>query len=119
IDRTLMRQRLANTLFAQLFAGSAREREGVLGWLLRAMGWITLAIAPVLVLLVFELRFLPYHSAPITWTHRALIAIDLLAVLMLWAGAVDPKSDITWLSTIQDRYGSALAAILLLFAVLI
>jgi hypothetical protein len=44
-DRTRVRRRLANTLFAQLFAGSPREREGVLGWLLRLMAWITLAIA--------------------------------------------------------------------------
>src|SRR6516164_4078916 len=31
-----MRQRLANTLFAQIFAGSPRERDGWLGWLLKA-----------------------------------------------------------------------------------
>jgi uncharacterized protein YjbI with pentapeptide repeats len=95
-DRARIRQRLANTLFAQLFAGSRREREGVLGWLLRLMAWITLAIAPVLVLIVFELRFLPYHSALVTWTQRGLIAIDLLAVLTLWAGAVDARRDIAW-----------------------
>src|SRR5436309_2697133 len=41
-DSTRLRQRLANTLFAQLFAGSPREREGVLGWLLRLMAWVTL-----------------------------------------------------------------------------
>src|SRR5689334_14187773 len=46
-ESTQVRQRLANTLFAQLFAGSPREREGALGALLRAMAWITLAIAPV------------------------------------------------------------------------
>src|SRR5690349_8513029 len=53
-----VRQRLANTLFAQIFAGSPRERDGVLGWMLRLMAWITLAIAPVLVLLVFQFKFL-------------------------------------------------------------
>src|SRR5262245_10225552 len=82
-DSTRLRQRLANTLFAQLFAGSPREREGVLGWLLRMMAWVTLAIAPVCVLLVFEIKFLPFHSLPVTWTHRILIAADLVAVLLL------------------------------------
>src|SRR3954447_3568021 len=53
-DRIRIRQRLANTLFAQLFAGSRREREGLLGLLLRLMTWITLAIAPVGVLVIFE-----------------------------------------------------------------
>src|SRR5215831_16415847 len=53
-DNSAMRQRLANTLFAQIFAGSPREREGWLGWLLKLMAWLTLAVAPVLVLLVFH-----------------------------------------------------------------
>jgi hypothetical protein len=43
-DNVRVRQRLANTLFAQIFAGSPRERDGWLGWLLKAMAWITLAI---------------------------------------------------------------------------
>jgi hypothetical protein len=54
-ENALMRQRLANTLFAQIFAGSPREREGWLGWLLRAMAWITLAFAPIYIILAFQL----------------------------------------------------------------
>jgi uncharacterized protein YjbI with pentapeptide repeats len=117
-DRTLMRQRLANTLFAQIFAGSPREREGLLGWLLRLMAWITLAIAPVCVLLVFEFKFLPYHSAIVTWTHRGLILIDLLGVMLLWAGAVRPREDIGWRTPLASRVGGALSVIVLLVALL-
>ena len=109
-DRVRIRQRLGNTLFAQLFAGSSRERQGVLGWLLRGMAWITLAIAPVGVLIVFEIKFLPYHSASVTWTHRGLIAFDLLAVLMLWASAVEPRQDIGWRSLIRYRTMTFVAA---------
>jgi hypothetical protein len=69
-----VRQRLANTLFAQLFAGSPRERLGLLGWLLNIIAWATLTIAPVLVLFTFELRFLPFHSPQATWGHRCLLA---------------------------------------------
>jgi uncharacterized protein YjbI with pentapeptide repeats len=110
-DRTRVRQRLANTLFAQMFAGSPRERQGVLGWLLRGMAWITLAIAPVLVLIVFEIKFLPYHSLLVTWTHRGLIAVDLLAVLLLWAGAVDPRRDISGRSLIKNPWITACAVV--------
>src|ERR1041384_7848071 len=39
-DNASLRQRLANTLFAQIFAGSPREREGLFGKLLNAMAWI-------------------------------------------------------------------------------
>jgi len=46
VENALMRQRLVNTLFAQIFAGSPREREGLLGGVLKAMMGITLAFAP-------------------------------------------------------------------------
>jgi uncharacterized protein YjbI with pentapeptide repeats len=115
-SRMLVRQRLANTLFAQLFAGSPREREGVLGWLLRGMAWITLAIAPVLVLILFEIKFLPYHSAAVTWTHRGLIALDLLAILLLWAGAVDVRRDIALRSLMHDWKTALGAAVIVLVA---
>jgi hypothetical protein len=84
-----LRQRLANTLFAQIFAGSPREREGWLGWLLKAMAWITLAIAPILILLIFQFMFLSYHSHIATWTHRALIAFELVTILLLWPLVLD------------------------------
>ena len=111
--RTVVRQRLANTLFAQLFAGSPREREGALGLLLRLMAWITLAIAPTFVLILFEIKLLPFHSAAISWTHRGLIAIDLLAVLFLWAGAIAPGNDIRWQS-LRPHWKQSLGAVLIL-----
>jgi len=109
-DRSRVRQRLANTLFAQIFAGSPREREGFLGGLLRSMAWVTLAIAPPLVLLLFEIKFLPYHSFTVTWTHRLLITGDLLAVVLLWAGAIAPGGDITWRSLLRHPNLTAGAA---------
>ncbi|HXO70631.1 MAG TPA: pentapeptide repeat-containing protein [Bradyrhizobium sp.] len=92
-DQTLVRQRLSNTLFAQLFAGSPRERTGVLGWMLRAMSWISLAIAPVLVLVLFQIKFLPYHSPLVTWSHRLLLALDIAAILVLWTMSLHPALD--------------------------
>src|SRR5262245_60216149 len=88
-----LRQRLANTLFAQIFAGSPREREGWLGWLLKAMAWITLAIAPLLILLTFQVSFLPYQSHLATWTHRGLIAAELVVVFGLWPLVLDAQRE--------------------------
>jgi hypothetical protein len=56
-ENALMRQRLANTLFAQIFAGSPRQWEGWLGWLLRAMAWTTLALAPIYTILAFQVAW--------------------------------------------------------------
>ncbi|OPF94803.1 hypothetical protein D4Q71_14475 [Rhodopseudomonas palustris] len=38
----------------------------------------------MLVLYGFQLVFLPYHDARITWIHRALIVLDVFIILTLW-----------------------------------
>jgi uncharacterized protein YjbI with pentapeptide repeats len=98
-DNALLRQRLANTLFAQIFGGSPREREGFIGWLLRAIVWITLAVGPILIVLAFQISFLPYHSHIATWTHRILILIELAAFFLIWPLALDATKDIQWRGT--------------------
>ena len=106
-----MRQRLANTLFAQIFAGSPRERDGWLGWLLKAMAWLTLAIAPVLVLLVFQSKFLPYHSHLVTWTLRVLILVELTTVFLLWPLTLGPARDIEWRRVVGNQFAWASVAL--------
>ena len=91
-----LRQRLANTIFAQIFAGSHREREGFIGWLLKGIAWITLVIAPILIVLAFQFRFLPYHSETVTLTHRFLILIELVSFFVIWPLALDARRDFQW-----------------------
>ena len=91
-----LRQRLANTLFAQILAGSPREREGWFGLLLKAMAWITLVIAPILILLTFQFMFLPYHSHLATWTHRLLILLEFVVAFKLWPLVLNPQRDFQW-----------------------
>src|SRR5229473_4305365 len=94
-DNARVRQRLANTLFAQIFAGSPRERKGWLGLLLLMLAWLTLTVAPILVLLVFQFQFLPYHSYLVTWTLRGLIVLDLIAVLVFWPALRNPDRGVS------------------------
>jgi uncharacterized protein YjbI with pentapeptide repeats len=92
VDRTvksptsnaLVRQRLANTLFGQLFACPLRDREGWLGRVLKLMTWITLILFPLCVVFAFQFSFLPYHSRPATSTHRVLIFVELAFAFWLW-----------------------------------
>jgi len=91
-----LRQRLANTLFAQIFAGAPRERSGWIGWMLQAIAWITLAIAPILILVVFQFSFLAYHSHLATWTHRLLILSELAVAFVLWPLVLDARQDFEW-----------------------
>jgi len=84
--RENFRMRIENTLFVQLLVGGRLEREGLNAKLLSAMALITLAVAPVALLLYLQIKFLPYHSEPITWLHRGLLALDLALVWTLWPG---------------------------------
>ena len=102
-DRERVRQRLANTLFAQLFAGSRREREGVLGALITIIAWLALVVGPFLLLFFFDIKFLTFHSNTATWCHRTLIAVDLLAVLLLWNAALNPRQDINLVNVARAR----------------
>jgi uncharacterized protein YjbI with pentapeptide repeats len=108
-ENASLRQRLTNTMFAQIFAGSPREREGLLGWLLKAMAWTTLAIAPVLILLVFQLMFLAHHNHLATWTHRGLIVVELALLFVLRPLVLDARRDLEWAGTwIQLKRTAAL-----------
>ena len=82
--RENFRMRIENTPFIQLLVGGKLEREGCNAKLLSLMALITLALAPVALLLTFQIKFLPYHSELITWLHRGLLFIDLAFVWTLW-----------------------------------
>lgn len=60
------------------------DRLGQVAPAVRAMAWVTLVVAPVILLLFFQIRFLPFHGEWITWWHRALILFDLVLVWALW-----------------------------------
>jgi uncharacterized protein YjbI with pentapeptide repeats len=113
-DGARIRQRLANTLFAQIFAGSPDEREGPLGALLRFTARVTLAIGPVLVLLMFQGWFLRYQDGLVTFTHRILIVVDLTMVLVLWRALLKPQDAIRWRLPIRRDawFGFAIATVL-------
>jgi uncharacterized protein YjbI with pentapeptide repeats len=110
-----MRQRLANTLFAQIFAGSPRERDGWLGRLLKTMAWITLAFTPIYVLLAFQFVFLPYHDAFATWVHRLLLFVELAIAFVLWPLVLDARRDFS-LRRLRMRIGLSARVAFRLFA---
>jgi uncharacterized protein YjbI with pentapeptide repeats len=95
-DNAIFRERLANTIFAQIFAGAPREREGRVGNILLGITWFTLIASPILVLLTFQLRFLPYHSPEVTWLHRVLISAELVIFFCLWPAVLDPEKELHW-----------------------
>lgn len=69
--------RIENTLFVQFLVGGGLERKGVNARFLEAKAFITLTLAPLALLLMFEILFLPYYSWRVTWLHRGLPVLDL------------------------------------------
>lgn len=90
------RQRLANTLFAQMFAGSPRESAGWIGTFLHVMALTTLAAVPVALVLFMQFAFLPYHSHLVTWIYRLLAVVELLIVFTVWPLILDSRRDFRW-----------------------
>jgi uncharacterized protein YjbI with pentapeptide repeats len=82
--RENLQWQLPSNIFIQLLAGPSGLRGGLFGWLLRAIGRVTLLIAPVLLLLMMQVQFLPFHSSFITWTQRIALVIDVLLIWWLW-----------------------------------
>jgi len=94
--RASLRRQLPTNIFVQFLAGPREVRLGILGGLLWMVAVISLVIGPVILLLFFELKFLPYHEEWITWVQRLTVAADLLLLWKFWplitSRAVDTES---------------------------
>ena len=79
-----LRRQLPSNIFVQFLAGPSDLRESYFGWLLQGFAWITLVVGPVLLLLLTQIRFLPFHNPFVVWTQRAALVVDLLLIWWLW-----------------------------------
>jgi len=68
----------------QLLAGPREVREGIVGGLLGWIVSISLVLGPICLLVLFQLQFLPYHSAGITLWHRIAVVLDLVLLWLLF-----------------------------------
>ena len=60
--RTLLRRQLPSNIFVQVLAGPREVRTGLLGTMMWLIAGISLVVAPVAMLIFFQLQFLPYHN---------------------------------------------------------
>ena len=83
------RSRLHIVMLTQALAG---ERAGITTTLVRQMTlWLTAVVLPVGLLLLFLVRFLPYHEEWMTWWHRLAILADLVFLFALWPIVFHPS----------------------------
>lgn len=76
-----LRYLIHSYFYAQVIAGPARSP--LFAAFLQAMAWFTLGLMPLIILLGFQVIFLPYHDLTITWAHRFYVFADFLIVLVM------------------------------------
>jgi uncharacterized protein YjbI with pentapeptide repeats len=84
--RARLRRQLPSNIFVQSLSGPREVRTGIIGFLLWLIIAISLVAGPIALLILFQLRFLPYHSEWewITWWQRIAVVIDLVLLWILW-----------------------------------
>jgi hypothetical protein len=82
--RAQLRRQLPSNIFVQFLGGPREVREGIVGFLLKSVAWISLVAGPIALLVLFQLQFLPYHNAWITWWQRIAVFVDLILLWLLW-----------------------------------
>jgi uncharacterized protein YjbI with pentapeptide repeats len=75
-----LRLELDSFFFAQAIAGPERSR--IVGAILHGLGWLTLLLLPVALLLYLQIAFLPAHNATVTAVQRFVVLADLAVVLL-------------------------------------
>jgi uncharacterized protein YjbI with pentapeptide repeats len=91
-----LRRQLPSNIFVQFLAGPGDIRKGGLGLILKAIAWISLVIGPVLLLLLIQVQFLPYHLERVTWVQRFAVLIDVILLWLLWPAVLNGRSRLMW-----------------------
>ncbi len=108
--RERLRRQLPINIFTQILAGPRDIRGSVIGTMLQLVAWVTLVVGPVLLLMLFELQFIAFHHAWVTWWHRIAVVADLALLWTLWPSiARGEKSRIAWHDLL--RLGGAAGAV--------
>jgi uncharacterized protein YjbI with pentapeptide repeats len=113
-----LRLELHNFFYVQGIAGP--NRSLIMALFLHGMSWLTLVVIPVVLLLFIQISFVPYHSIPITWTHRVALLMDIGVLALL--GVFLTRAETNFFQALRRAIAShpvtTISTFVLLFAVL-
>jgi hypothetical protein len=72
---------LPSNIFVQILAGPPELRTGFFGIMLKFIALTTLVLFPILLLLLLQIQFLPFHDVRITNAQRVVLILD---IVLLW-----------------------------------
>src|SRR5580704_9580273 len=81
--RDKLRRLLPSNIFVQILAGPPELRTGIFGSMLKLIALTTLVVLPVLVLLLLQIQFLPFHDVTISWAQRVALFLDIVVLWVL------------------------------------
>jgi uncharacterized protein YjbI with pentapeptide repeats len=110
--RENLRWQLPSNMFVQFLAGPHEVRDGALGWLLKTIAWISLVISPVLLLLLIQVQFLPYHLESVTWLQRLALLADITLLWYLWPAVLQSRSALSWPPLRHHKFAAVVSLIL-------
>lgn len=110
-----LRQRIDTFLVSQFIAGPNLRDARRLNIAFSIISWFTMAALPVLVLVSFVLRYLPYHYEPITWWLRFCVVIDVGAIWLFWRGVTNNKPPFRYAKGWGDWINFATSVAIILF----
>jgi hypothetical protein len=114
-----LRGQLPSNILVQFLAGPRDVRESSFGVLLKVIAWTTLVVGPILLFLLLQIQFLPYHHSGIIWTHRITLVADLVLVWWLWRAILSGRGDFRRWRSWTRWAAPALGIVLSLDAVLL
>ena len=78
--------------------------EGLVRLLVAIMVKFSVIGFPIVLLLAFQLRFLPYHNQIITWIHRIVVIMCLILLWIMWPKIMTPTAKwLDWLKMTKER----------------
>jgi len=105
----------------QFLGGPDEIRTAALGRMLAAILWVTLVVAPLALLLLLQIQFLPYHNWWITWLNRIALVLDLGLIWWLWGikilrSSANHSKARSWRSPVVTSIAVVLAVCTMFFA---
>src|SRR5262245_36305656 len=110
------RERVHSYVFSQILVGPKPSR--ITNLLMRLIVYVTFTILPLITLLYFQVKFLPYHEVWITYWHRIAVILGLLMLILLTPRIVKigPQAEAWEVSRMEKVLGGGLLIASLFFS---
>jgi len=76
-----LRERVHSYVFSQIAAGP--KPNLITKFMMQLIVYVTFSVLPIITLLYFQIKFLPYHDVSITYWHRLAVILGFAMLILL------------------------------------